>query len=91
MTYFGSAAPPADFFCETAGVSFLTLSVDDVTTMGTTVTGFGLGVVDVTGVVHIGIFFGSSVNMRRHLNAEENKFINFSMRPEFLSAAFAHL
>lgn len=65
-------------------MSFLILSVDDVATIGTTVTAIDLGVVDVTiGVAHIGIFFGSSVNMRRHLNQKRDIHVNihFLMRP----------
>lgn len=94
--YFGSV----DFFCVTAtkGLpSFLIRSVDDVAMIGTTATGFTLGAAIVTGGVHIGIFFGSSVNTRRHLNqrtikGRERTEINFLRSPPFaVWNCFVHL
>lgn len=68
MTYFGSAGLPANFlFAMDARVSFFIFSV--VVVVVKTVSVFILVVVVVTAdATHIGIFFGSSVNMRRHLN-----------------------
>lgn len=57
------------------GVAFL--SAVEVTTTGTTVNVLVLGVVDVTtGAEQIGIFFGSSVKTRRHLQRRKRMIID---------------